>query len=286
MASQTMKQVQQLEAVWEQRFSLPQPLNKPFNSGFGEEVLNFIEQWRMKAKELSDAEIVKQAADGIIIEGNQLGQHYESQWIARQLKTVQPKDPKEIYGPVLDATIYSFLSEVNRIRFINVSILEYKPPRCTTMGQLLFLLFQTDAADQALIIKEKFELATGTILFSTSSENRCLEYLQLNATKNFLIIRCGNDLPETISNLAKYFPQIYAIYLFCVNSFLDNSGKIRGVFENENNLFYQLTNDVIDYYTHEADVYMRLAQHELSRDKYQEALKWATILDQNLKYSL
>ncbi|CAF0800693.1 unnamed protein product [Didymodactylos carnosus] len=163
---------------------------------------------------------------------------------------------------------------------------EYKPSQCATMGQLSFLLFQTNAADQALIIKEKFELATGTILFSTSSENRCLEYLQLNATKNFLIIVCGNDLPETISNFARHFPQIYAIYPFGVNNVLGTSEKIRGVFKNENNLFYQLTNDIIDYYTHEADVYMRLAQHKLSGDKYQEAFKWATILDQMLKNSL
>ncbi|CAF4524283.1 unnamed protein product [Didymodactylos carnosus] len=86
----------------EERFFLPQPLYKPFNGDFGRTAINFIKQWKVKAKELPGAEIVDQAANGIIIEGEQLGQHTESQWIAQQLKVVQNEEPKEIYNNPLD----------------------------------------------------------------------------------------------------------------------------------------------------------------------------------------
>ncbi|CAF0909559.1 unnamed protein product [Didymodactylos carnosus] len=71
------------QGLREERFFLP-PLSKTFSDDWGESAYTFLSQWK-QGKELSDAEIVNEAANGIIIEGNQLRQHCASQYIARQL---------------------------------------------------------------------------------------------------------------------------------------------------------------------------------------------------------
>ncbi|CAF1123499.1 unnamed protein product, partial [Didymodactylos carnosus] len=58
----------------EERFFFTPALSKTFSDGWGKEAYTFLTEWR-KDKELSDAEIVEQAANGIIIEGKQLGKH-------------------------------------------------------------------------------------------------------------------------------------------------------------------------------------------------------------------
>ncbi|CAF4446140.1 unnamed protein product, partial [Didymodactylos carnosus] len=72
------------QGLREERFFVTPALSKTFNDDWGKEAYIFLSQWR-KDKELSDAEIVEQAANGIIIEGEQLGQHCNSQYLARQL---------------------------------------------------------------------------------------------------------------------------------------------------------------------------------------------------------
>ncbi|CAF0749225.1 unnamed protein product [Didymodactylos carnosus] len=74
------------EGLREQRFFLPQPL-KPFSHGRAIAAYTFLSQWK-RGKQFSDAEIVEQAALGIILEGKQLDQHRESQWIAAKLTAV------------------------------------------------------------------------------------------------------------------------------------------------------------------------------------------------------
>ncbi|CAF1307874.1 unnamed protein product [Didymodactylos carnosus] len=72
------------QGLREERFFLPPALSKTFNDDHGKQAYIFLSHWK-KDKELSDVEIVEQAANGIIIEGKQLGQHCNSQYIARQL---------------------------------------------------------------------------------------------------------------------------------------------------------------------------------------------------------
>ncbi|CAF4435804.1 unnamed protein product [Didymodactylos carnosus] len=72
------------QGLREERFFLTPELSKTFNDDWGKEAYIFLSQWK-KDKKLSDAEIVEQAANGIVIEGKQLGQHCESQYLARQI---------------------------------------------------------------------------------------------------------------------------------------------------------------------------------------------------------
>ncbi|CAF4472400.1 unnamed protein product [Didymodactylos carnosus] len=59
------------QGLREERFFLPPALSKTFNDDNGLAANNFLSPWR-EDKELSDAEIVEHAANGIIIEGKQL----------------------------------------------------------------------------------------------------------------------------------------------------------------------------------------------------------------------
>ncbi|CAF0787183.1 unnamed protein product [Didymodactylos carnosus] len=59
------------QGLREERFFLTPALSKTFNDDYGKEAYIFLSQWQ-KDNELSDAEIVEQAANGIIIEGQQL----------------------------------------------------------------------------------------------------------------------------------------------------------------------------------------------------------------------
>ncbi|CAF1241529.1 unnamed protein product [Didymodactylos carnosus] len=63
------------QGLREERFFLTPESNKTFTTDLGKEAYKFLLQWK-KDKELSDAEIIEQAANGIIIEGKKLGQHY------------------------------------------------------------------------------------------------------------------------------------------------------------------------------------------------------------------
>ncbi|CAF1631012.1 unnamed protein product [Didymodactylos carnosus] len=65
------------QGLREERFFLTPKLSKTFTDDSGKEAYIFLSQWK-KDKELSGAEIVGQAANGIIIEGKKLGQHCES----------------------------------------------------------------------------------------------------------------------------------------------------------------------------------------------------------------
>ncbi|CAF1153760.1 unnamed protein product, partial [Didymodactylos carnosus] len=96
------------QSLREERFLFPEPLKKPFN----EDRLDggyhgFIKEWETKNKtflffskkvnkKVSNSDKVEQAANGIIFEGNRLGEKCESQWIAKQLRTVKNQDIEEI----------------------------------------------------------------------------------------------------------------------------------------------------------------------------------------------
>ncbi|CAF4203604.1 unnamed protein product [Didymodactylos carnosus] len=65
------------QGLREERFFLTPELSKTFTDEWDNEAYIFLSQWK-KDKELSDAEIVQKAANGIIIEGEKLGQHCAS----------------------------------------------------------------------------------------------------------------------------------------------------------------------------------------------------------------
>ncbi|CAF4335673.1 unnamed protein product [Didymodactylos carnosus] len=72
------------QGLREERFFLPPALSTTFNDDHGKDAYTFLSHWK-KDKEVSDAETVEQAANGIIIEGKQLHQYCVSQYLARQL---------------------------------------------------------------------------------------------------------------------------------------------------------------------------------------------------------
>ncbi|CAF0816085.1 unnamed protein product [Didymodactylos carnosus] len=122
----------------EERFFLPQQLNKTFSDDFGTTAINFIKQWKEKAKQLPGAEIVDQAANGIIIEGKRLGQHSESEWIARQLKTVQNEEPKEIYK----CCIRLYTKESFLYKLVNKTMRENDTTKADTLAPFCSLLLE------------------------------------------------------------------------------------------------------------------------------------------------
>ncbi|CAF1600046.1 unnamed protein product, partial [Didymodactylos carnosus] len=72
------------QGLRKERFCLPPALSKTFSDDCGKDAYNFLSQWKQD-KKLSAAEIVNQAANGIVIEGNKIGQDCASQYLARQL---------------------------------------------------------------------------------------------------------------------------------------------------------------------------------------------------------
>ncbi|CAF1371889.1 unnamed protein product [Didymodactylos carnosus] len=96
------------QSLRQERFYFPEPLKKPFNEdrldggyhGFIKEWeqknRRFLFFWKTKNKKVSNSDKVEQAANGIIFEGNRLGEKCESQWIVKQLQTVKNKDIEEI----------------------------------------------------------------------------------------------------------------------------------------------------------------------------------------------
>ncbi|CAF0883405.1 unnamed protein product [Didymodactylos carnosus] len=126
------------QCLREERFFLPQPLNKPFNDDLGTGAVTFLSQWK-KDEKLSDPEIVEKAANGIIIEGNQLGQHCESQWIARQLTAVKNKDRKEIYK----SCIKLYTKECFLYKLINKTMRENDKTKVDTLGPFCYILFRS-----------------------------------------------------------------------------------------------------------------------------------------------
>ncbi|CAF4572674.1 unnamed protein product, partial [Didymodactylos carnosus] len=62
------------QGLREERLFLTPELSKTFTGDWGKQAYNFLSQW-MKHKNRSNAEIVEQAANAIIIEGKKLGKH-------------------------------------------------------------------------------------------------------------------------------------------------------------------------------------------------------------------
>ncbi|CAF4535085.1 unnamed protein product, partial [Didymodactylos carnosus] len=103
----------------EERFFLPLPIGKPFNE-WSHGGYWFINEWQQKQfKNISNCDKVEQAANGIILEGNQLDKQSDAQWIAQKLRAVKDKDEPEIYKCCIklytyDSFLYSLLNKTLR----------------------------------------------------------------------------------------------------------------------------------------------------------------------------
>ncbi|CAF0772413.1 unnamed protein product [Didymodactylos carnosus] len=126
------------QGLREERFFLPPVLSKTFNTDWSRDAYTFLSQWK-KHKKLSDTEIVKQAADGIIIEGKKLGHECESQYIARQLIAVENKGQQEIYK----CCIQLYTMECFLYKLINKAIGEDDTSKANTLGPFCYILFRS-----------------------------------------------------------------------------------------------------------------------------------------------
>ncbi|CAF4319107.1 unnamed protein product [Didymodactylos carnosus] len=126
------------QGLREERFFLPPALSKTFNNDWGKDAYTFLSQWK-EGKKLSDAEIVKQAADGIIIEGTQLGQHCESQYIARQLTAVENNHRNDIYN----CCIQLYTMECFLYKLMNKALRENDKTKVNTLGPFCYILFRS-----------------------------------------------------------------------------------------------------------------------------------------------
>ncbi|CAF1605791.1 unnamed protein product [Didymodactylos carnosus] len=138
------------EGLREQRFFLPQPL-KPFNHDRGTDAYTFLSQWK-RGKQLSDAEIVEQAALGIILEGKQLDEHRESQWIAEKLTAVKNQKREEIYN----CCIMLYTMECFLYKLINKALRENDPSKVNTLGPFCYILFRSWYVDKNDYHKELY----------------------------------------------------------------------------------------------------------------------------------
>ncbi|CAF0965118.1 unnamed protein product [Didymodactylos carnosus] len=123
------------QGLREERFFLTPEMSKTFTDDWGKEAYIFLSQWK-KDKELSDAEIVKQAANGIIIEGKKLGQRCESQYLARQIIAVKNKKKEEIYK----CCIQLYTMECFLYKLINKALRETDKSKNTALPQLAKIL--------------------------------------------------------------------------------------------------------------------------------------------------
>ncbi|CAF1086288.1 unnamed protein product [Didymodactylos carnosus] len=106
------------QGLREQRFFQPPGLSKTFNSDMGKDAYNFLSQWK-KDKKLSDAEIVKQAANGIIIEGKQLHKHCQSRCWDGFTSTTKNHEKAQTFGNIL------FIIDAARNRGIDITELSH-----------------------------------------------------------------------------------------------------------------------------------------------------------------
>ncbi|CAF1561785.1 unnamed protein product [Didymodactylos carnosus] len=186
------------EYLREERFFLPQPLKKPFN----EDRLDggyhgFIKEWEKKKKtfllffkeenkNVSNSDKVEQAANGIIFEGNRLGENCESQWIAKQLRMVKNETTKEIRK----CCINLYTKECFLYKLVNTTLRENHKTKVDTLGPFCYFLFDSWSNDLENQYKlevyrgasldpemiESYKDATGTYKcwygFSSTSKNR------------------------------------------------------------------------------------------------------------------
>ncbi|CAF0885469.1 unnamed protein product [Didymodactylos carnosus] len=142
----------------EERFFFPEPLQKPFN----EERLDggyhgFIKEWEKKKKtkkilffskeqnmnDLANSEKIEQAVNGIIFEGNRLGETCEAQWLAEQLRTVKNKDTEEIRK----CCIRLYSKECFLYKLVNTTLRENDKTKVDTLGPFCYFLFDSWSND-------------------------------------------------------------------------------------------------------------------------------------------
>ncbi|CAF1407575.1 unnamed protein product [Didymodactylos carnosus] len=161
------------QGLREERFFLTPELSRTFTDDWGKEAYIFLSQWK-EDKELSDAEIVEQAANGIIIEGKKLGQHSDSQYLARQLIAVKNKTREKIYKCCIQLyTIECFL-----YKLINKALRETDTSTINTLAPFCYILFRswlkTDTKHAAELYRGvKFDQNTLNSYAEATGQDRC-----------------------------------------------------------------------------------------------------------------
>lgn len=78
------------------QFIIQHPQHKPFNDSGLDGGIAFIYDWRKRNATLSHSEIVVQATNGILFEGNQLGRHRVAQSLAKVLLAKKDESENDI----------------------------------------------------------------------------------------------------------------------------------------------------------------------------------------------
>ncbi len=112
-----------------ERFSLPLQINKPFNEwtsgGYW-----FIHQWKEKQQYISYTDIVEQAANGIVLEGEHENEPSEARYIAKQLRNVQNTAEIDIHE--CSIKLYTFDSFLYRL--VNKTLRDNDKTKIDTLG--------------------------------------------------------------------------------------------------------------------------------------------------------
>lgn len=117
------------------------PRSKPFNDSGLEGGIAFIYDWRKRNATLSNNEIVRQAINGITVEGEQLHRHIELKRLVQALEAVQNKSEREILQCCIYLyTLPSFLySSMNRaLRESDKSKIETFAPFCYFLTEAIW----------------------------------------------------------------------------------------------------------------------------------------------------
>ncbi|CAF2061685.1 unnamed protein product [Rotaria magnacalcarata] len=110
----------------------------------------FIYDWRKTNATLSNNEIITQAANGILVEGGQLDNHREAEYIAKRL--LDMKDKSEI--EILKRCIYLYSLESFLYKLVNTVLRENDKSKMNTVAP--FCYFLTEAIWSDTLAHERF----------------------------------------------------------------------------------------------------------------------------------
>jgi hypothetical protein len=115
---------------------LPGRRPKPFNDSGLEGGIAFIYDWKKRNATLSNSEILIQAADGIVVEGNQLGKHLEAQYLAEHLIDMENASGLDI----LQRCIELYARESFLYRLVNTVLRENDKTKTDTLAPFCYFL--------------------------------------------------------------------------------------------------------------------------------------------------
>ena len=124
---------------------------KPFNDSGLEGGIAFIYDWKKRNAALSHSEIVRQAANGILLEGNQIGKHREAQYLAEVLLAKENKSENDI----LAVCISLYTRECFLYRLVNTALRENDKTKVDTLAP--FCYFLTEAIWSNALADERFK---------------------------------------------------------------------------------------------------------------------------------